>query len=77
MQTVCVYPFSVIFVQLSNLVALTASSRMGWIFKSIFVSSFLAFFSAVSSDAIDFGKGRHFGMEQEASVMLLCHRIGM
>ena len=77
MQTVCVYPFSVIFIQLSNLVALTASSRMGCIFKSIFVSSFLAFFSAVSSDAIDFGQGRHFGMEQEASVVLLCHCIGM
>jgi len=77
MQTVCVYPFSVIFVQLSNLVVLTASSRMGWIFKSIFVSSFFAFFSAVSSDSIDFDQGRHFGMEREASVMLLCHRIGM
>jgi len=50
---------------------------MGWIFKSIFVSSFFAFFSAVSSDAIDFDQGRHFGMEREASVMLLCHRIGM
>jgi len=44
MQTLSVYPFSIIFVHRSNLGALMASSRMGWVFKFILSLVILCFF---------------------------------